>query len=403
MSSILTELTHEAVWMEFLDYKLSKKHLSKKDAKALTSFIENKEYLEITNRILDKDYSFLPPTKRSINKSGTRKKRIIYSYGNAESMLLKVMLYLLYKYDHKISDNCYSFRKNSSAKTAINRVRRTKGLHTMYCLKLDISNYFNSIPADTLCEILKNFIDDDPDLYDFLEKLLRADIAIEEGIEVYENRGAMAGIPISPFFANIYLLALDEHYKDLQIPYFRYSDDILIFLPSREAIEKEYSYIENFLKDYGLSINPEKVSITPPGEPWEFLGVCYENGTVDLSNITKNKLKAKIKRKAHSLYRWRLKKDTSFEQTAKVMIKVFNKKFYDETDEHTFTWSRWFFPVLTTDKSLKELDAYLLQYIRYLYKGRHYKGNYKITYNDIKALGYKSLVHEYYKYKSGDL
>jgi len=117
--------------------------------------------------------------------------------------------------------------------------------------------------------------------------------------------------------------------------------------------------------------------------------------------VTKNKLKAKIRRKAHSLYRWRTKKDVPFEKTAKVMIRVFNRKFYDDTDDNKFTWSRWFFPVLTTDEGLKEMDAYLIQYIRYLYSGRHYKGNYRITYDEIKALGYRSLVNEYYKNQRG--
>ncbi len=402
MAGILEQLTDESVWKEFLKYKLEKNHLSKREAKELTEFINNKEYKIVTDHLLDDNYTFAPPIKRSINKSGTTKKRVIYSYSKAESMTLKVMVFLLYRYDNKISENCYSFRKNSSAKTAIKRIQSTKGLSNLYCLKLDVSNYFNSIPANKLCYILKTFIDDDPALYSFLERLLLANIAIENGTEIYENRGAMAGIPISPFFANIYLSALDEHYKNADIPYFRYSDDILVFLPTKEHALTEYKYIENFLANYGLSVNPNKISITSPNETWEFLGVSYKDNIIDLSKITKEKLKAKIKRKAHSLYRWRLRKGTSFEQTAKVLIRVFNKKFYDELDEHSFTWSRWFFPVLSTDESLKEIDAYLLQYIRYLYKGRHYKGNYRITYDQIKDLGYKSLVNEYYKYKSGD-
>ena len=57
--------------------------------------------------------------------------------------------------------------------------------------------------------------------------------------------------------------------------------------------------------------------------------------------------------------------------------------------------------MLTTDEGLKEMDAYLIQYIRYLYSGRHYKGNYRITYDEIKALGYRSLVKEYYKNQRG--
>ncbi len=64
-----------------------------------------------------------------------------------------------------------------------------------------------------------------------------------------------------------------------------------------------------------------------------------------------------------------------------------------------FTWQRWFFPNLTTDKGLKEIDAYMQQYIRYTVTGRHYKGNYRIRYETLKEWGYRSLVHEYYSYK----
>ena len=38
------------------------------------------------------------------------------------------------------------------------------------------------------------------------------------------------------------------------------------------------------------------------------------------------------------------------------------------------------------------------EYLRYLYSGRHYKGNYKITYEMLKKIGYRNLVNEYYKY-----
>ena len=40
------------------------------------------------------------------------------------------------------------------------------------------------------------------------------------------------------------------------------------------------------------------------------------------------------------------------------------------------------------------------QYIRYLSTGRHTKTNYRVRYDDLKALGYRSLVHEFYLYKS---
>ena len=79
-----------------------------------------------------------------------------------------------------------------------------------------------------------------------------------------------------------------------------------------------------------------------------------------------------------------------------------NCKFYGGSipgESADFTWSRWFFPNLTVDTGLRELDAYLQQYIRYAVTGRHYKGNYRITYQQLKEWGYRSLVHEYYVYR----
>ena len=110
-------------------------------------------------------------------------------------------------------------------------------------------------------------------------------------------------------------------------------------------------------------------------------------------------MKARIKRKAATLLRRKNKNGTDGDKTAKTMIRIFERKFFGETEKHDFTWSRWYFPVLTTDKGLHELDEYLIQNIRYLYTGRHYKGNYRITYEHIRSLGFRSLVGEYYKFR----
>lgn len=395
--SILEELKKDAVWEEFLQYKIERRHLSEKEKEYWTDFIDGEKYREITKHLGEDGYAFDYPVKMSVNKSGTGKKRIVYSYNEIETAVLKVMAYLLYRYDDKINANCYSFRRNSTAKEAVVKILRMRDLDKKYTLKVDISNYFNSIPPKRLVEVLREILGDDPKLFTFLEKLLLADKAYVDGKIVEEERGAMAGIPIAPFFANVYLKSMDEEFEKRGVAYYRYSDDILLFADSELELKEYEDILYQCIADKGLSINPDKVKITKPGEGWEFLGFAYRDGKVDLSEVTKNKLKAKIRRKARSLYRWRIKKDVPFEKAAKVMIRVFNRKFYDDTDDNKFTWSRWFFPVLTTDKGLKEMDAYLSQYIRYLYSGRHYKGNYRVTYEEIKALGYRSLVSEYYK------
>ena len=151
-----------------------------------------------------------------------------------------------------------------------------------------------------------------------------------------------------------------------------------------------------------LEINPDKAAIYNPGETIEFLGFSYHNGKIDISDSTILKTKGKIKRKANSLRRWARKKNLPKKKAAIGFINTMNYKFYGGDDKDIydeFTWSKWFFPNITTDNGLKIIDKYMQEYIRYICTGRHYKGNYKITYEDIKSMGYRSLVNEYYKPK----
>ncbi len=402
--SLLNDLSDSKIWDKYRDYKVSGQHISKYELKKLDDFIADKRYLYYAKHIFDEKIPFDYPCKRTVNKSGTDKKRVVYTYSDDEMLVLKLIMYRLRKYENKFSPSCYSFRSNRTVKGAIRKIITSSYVRDSYIYKADIHNYFNSMDAELLIRSISEVIDDDSELVIFLSKLLRVNKAYDqEGNIIEEARGGMAGIPISPFFANVYLKAVDDMFSD--VPYYRYSDDILIFAPDKDALDSYKAKFESAISSANLELNPDKVSVTEPGRPWEFLGFKYINGKMDISDVAVNKIKAKIKRKAAKLYRWRCKKNVSFDSTAKVMIRVFNRKFYgcdtenseEETDD--FTWCRWFFPVIDTAASLKVIDEYLVEYIRYLSSGRHYKGNYKITYEHIKELGFRSLVNEYYRYK----
>jgi hypothetical protein len=109
------------------------------------------------------------------------------------------------------------------------------------------------------------------------------------------------------------------------------------------------------------------------------------------------KLKAKMRRKARALVRWQARKELDGVQAAKAFVRVFNRKLFENDAEHELTWVRWYFPLINTADSLKIIDAYSQQCIRFLATGRHTKAAYNFRYADMKALGYRSLVHEYYK------
>lgn len=391
-------------WQEFLEYKLERQHLNPREEKELRSFIERDAYLPLCEAWKQGGYPAQYPTKRVVNKQGTKKKRIVYSFEGDEGIFLKFIAFQIFCFDSYFCDNCYAFRREFGVRDAIRRIRSLPELGKMYCLKVDISNYFNSICVEKLLDKLSFVREKDEALYKLFERILSREQVIENGKVVAERHGAMAGTPVSPFFANVYLREADSFFQEQKILYFRYSDDILIFAETGSKLEEYRTRLCEMLGELELSVNPEKVRISEPGQVWEFLGFCYRDGEIDLSQMTIKKTKAKIKRKAEALRRWQRKKGLSGEKAAIGLIRAMNQKFYGrdtmaEPGDNNFTWSRWFFPNLTVDTGLREIDAYLQEYIRYAVTGRHYKGNYRIRYEQLKGWGYRSLVHEFYDYR----
>ena len=396
--SILDLINNKEEWKSFYNYKIEKGHLNKKEEKELKKFIDDEEYLDFSSCIKDEKYNFKAPKKILVNKIGSDKKRVVYCYDEKESIILKFITHHLSRYDYKMANNCYSFRRVLGVKKAISTITKNPNIDNMYAYKVDIKNYFNSIDVDKLL-IMLNEVIDDKETYNFISKLLTFDKSIIDGQLVEEKRGAMAGVSFAPFLANVYLMDLDKYFEDNNILYARYSDDIIVFASSLEELNTYKKYINDVIFDKGLTINKDKEFVFNKGEEWNFLGIKYHNKKVDLSDITVDKIKGKIRRKARAIHRRKLKKNMSSEDTIKAMTKVFNYKFFDMSNPNDLTWSRWFFPLINTDESLKVIDEYLQMYLRYAVTGKHNKANFRIRYSKLKECGYRSLVNEYYKEK----
>lgn len=408
--TILEEAAREENWLAFLQYKLDRQHLSVQEETDIRDFIARRAYLPLCDLWENQQFPSQYPVKRTVNKQGTHKKRIVYSFPGDEGIFLKFIAFHLFRYDSFFCDNCYAFRRDFGVWDAMQRIQRTSALGEKFCLKVDISNYFNSIDVDILLDELGFLKESDMSLYLLFSKILKEE-RVQENDQIFsEQHGAMAGTPISPFFANVYLRKVDFYFAQREVPYFRYSDDILLFADTLDELQALQTELYRMISDLNLAINPDKVHISAPGEVWEFLGFCYRNGEIDLSDTTICKMKAKIKRKADALRRWQRSKGLSGEKAAIGLIRSMNRKFFgndapsassegDDSpdDKNDFTWSRWFFPNLTVDTGLKIIDSYLQEYIRYTVTGRHFKGNYRIRYETLKNWGYRSLVHEYYK------
>ena len=155
--SLLDRIAEENAWESFYDYKLSLA-CPKQFTKALRKFIDEKRYIGLYEKIcVRRDFSI--PVRSVISKLGSDKKRIVYTYPEDEGTVFKLITHLmLRRYDHLFDPGLYSFRPGKTAKDAVRSLLGNSGLSEMYAYKVDIHDYFNSIPVDEMLEILKNAI-----------------------------------------------------------------------------------------------------------------------------------------------------------------------------------------------------------------------------------------------------
>ncbi len=397
--SLLTKLSDPACWEAFYTYRTSLA-CPKADADELRRFIDEKAWLPVTQMIAEGG-RFPLPRRAVISKMHSQKKRTVYIYPPAENTVIKLLTWLiLRKYDGLFADGLYSFRPGSSAKDAVRKLTRMKDIGKAWAYKVDIHNYFNSVPVPRLIPMLQEALADDEELFAFLRRLLEEPEVLDGGKPVTEEKGIMAGTPLASFYANLYLKDLDEDFARRSIPYARYSDDVIVFADSREEVLAHAETISSFLAAAGLEVNPDKEQLFAPEEGWTFLGFSYRNGVIDIAPATVAKLKAKMRRKTRALARWSSRNGYEGEKAAKAFIRILKSKLLENAGDNDLTWSAWFFSVINTTESLEAIDAYALDCIRYLATGKRTKARFNLRYEDIKAMGYRNLVHAYYDYRA---
>lgn len=396
--SLLETVSRPETWEAFYQYKVGL-ICSKPELERLRRLMDERAWEPVAAGII-RGEAFPLPWRREISKMHTGKKRVVYTYPEPENQVLKLLTWLLLRrYDALFSPGLYSFRPGRTAKDAIRQLLSRPGIREMYAYKLDIHNYFNSIPMDRFLPLLEQTLAADPPLCGFLRSLLEESAVLDRGARIVEQKGIMAGTPQASFYANLYLRDLDAEFWALGLPYARYSDDIILFAPSEEEVLGYGALLKKRLTEKGLSVNPAKEALFSPGEGWSFLGFRCVKNTVDIAPATLDKLKGKMRRKTRALSRWRDRTGHTGEQAAKAFIRVFNRKLLECPMDRELSWSHWFFSVINTAETLHIIDLYAQDCIRTLVSGKRTKARFNVRYEDLKALGYRSLVHAYYAYE----
>ncbi len=188
----------------------------------------------------------------------------------------------------------YAYRENKGAVKAINQVRHliTNERYT-WLAACDIDNFFDTIPHDALFGKLSAYLKSPA-----TTELIRMFVKMGRVDRHYHWKDSHKGIPqggvVSPLLANFYLYPLDKLMVDHGYGFVRYADDFVILGRTEEEAKKAMTgAMEVITRQLGLALNEEAVVI-PTSKGFEFLGIYFNNGQIDLSEKKYKRLVEKM-------------------------------------------------------------------------------------------------------------
>jgi hypothetical protein len=233
-----------------------------------------------------------------------------------------------------------------------------------------VRDYFNSIDVGALLASLPASFADGPVGALLAAALLDTRVTRGGAVVPGGRKGIMAGTPIAPLLATLYLRDLDWEIATRGATYARYSDDILVLAPAGELRDLE-RLIRAQLVARGLEVNENKSALAVAGAPWDFLGFRYHLGAIGLSPLTVRKLKARTTRLARSLLRWRERNAAPPERAVRAFWRRTNLRLFGVASERAeFSWATWFLPMLDSCDGLGPLDEHLQREARFVATGR---------------------------------
>lgn len=211
-----------------------------------------------------------PYTFDLIDKKG-KERHIVISTLRSRITQRALNNYLNGIFDKIFSNSSFAYRPGYSVQNAVRLIYENYKKNNYYIIRADIADFFESIEIQLLKHKLL-FQVNDIKLWNLIEKILIVDKKNSTKFPDI-NIGVPQGLILSPLLSNIYLNDFDRKMDSLQFIYARYSDDIIVLVPTAFNPERVLKNITNYLKVEHLVLKEDKCQVFNDGDKFKYLGV----------------------------------------------------------------------------------------------------------------------------------
>lgn len=233
------------------------------DKQSIAMFDEkqSKNLYKIWNRMSSGSY-FPPPVRTVLIPKANGSKRALGIPTVSDRIAQMVVKnHLEPMVDKEFSNQSYGYRPGRSAHDAVKQAEINCRKYE-WVIDLDIKGFFDNLNHEKMMQLLQLHTQEHWILL-YVERWLKAGVELDGEITGRQTGTPQGGVA-SPLLANIYLHhAFDRWMEESNKgnPFERYADDIIVHCSSREDAEALLVSIRERLREYVLTLHPEKTKI----------------------------------------------------------------------------------------------------------------------------------------------
>lgn len=193
--------------------------------------------------------------------NGQGKRRVISIMNTQDRFITRMLAQKLKRYiEPMFFESSHAYQEGKGVLTATNKAREYIEQGESIVVEIDIKDFFDTIPLDSLLDLLALYIKDGK-IIQLVSSYLYCRLLVDDEI-IPKKTGLVQGNPISPILSNLYLHALDLHMEQMKYHWIRFSDNIYVYCKNKDQAQNVFNHLNKCIpRDYSLQINIKKSGI----------------------------------------------------------------------------------------------------------------------------------------------